>query len=174
MKAGPVTYDECRDLIFSGDLIAVRRRNGFLPALTRQITGSPYTHTATALWLDDGLYVAEMDGIKGVLVPLSQYAGVDYDIFECPVFDRDRVKACTLGLLRTKIHYDYLDLARIAAWKVMRLPLPRQDRNGLVCSAFSARIYREAGAWFPGLSAIPAPSDLVEAVGTPAVLEVRQ
>lgn len=176
MKAGPVSYQEARGLIFTGDLIAVRGRHGILPALVRGVTGSPYTHTAVALWLDGGLYVAEMDGIKGVLVPLSQYADTDFDVFACPrdaVAERIAVKDAALAAIRTRIDYDIADLLRIAAWRTLRLPLPSRDRNGMVCSALSARIYRDVGLVLLGCPSIPAPDDLVAAFGGIPVLEVR-
>ncbi|GAB2182657.1 hypothetical protein DLREEDagrD3_28800 [Denitratisoma sp. agr-D3] len=174
-----MNYAEARGRIRDGDLIAVRSNHGGLAALIRAVTKSPYTHTGVAIWLDcwqtgeHGLYIAEMDGIKAVLTPLSQRADVDFDVFDCPV---DRGAACAelLAALRHPISYDYLDLLRIGARKLWGWALPRRDRGGLVCSALSARIYRNA-RWMPGyeLPSLPAPSDLVAAIGYEPFLVVR-
>ncbi len=157
-------YADARALIRNGDMVAVRSSHGGFPALVRAVTGSPYTHTAVALWLEGGVYLAEMDGAKAVLVPLSQYADSNLDVFGCPV-DGERVKASALAMLRERIDYDYVDLLRIAAWRLLRLPLPAEDKNGLVCSAFTARIFLAAGWKASRLPSIPSPDDMVVAVG---------
>lgn len=172
-------YAEARRRIRDGDLIAIRSNHGGLPALTRSITGSPYTHTGVAIWMacrqtgGAGLYIAEMDGVKGVLTPLSQYADLAFDVYECPV---SRSAACTelLSALRNRIDYDYWDLIRIAAHRLWNIGLPKVDKNGLICSALSARIYRNAG-WVPAyeLPSIPAPVDTVRSLGSIPYLVVR-
>ena len=102
------TYHEIRPHVADGDLVAVRSRHGVFPNLTRLITGSPYTHTAIALWIEGGLWIAEMRSGGNVLVPLSQRANEDFDVFDCPV-DRRHLRGQVLGLLRTKIDYDVGD-----------------------------------------------------------------
>lgn len=172
-----MSYESARCNIRDGDLVAVRSMSGGLSALTRFFTQSPYTHTGVAIRLinpqtgNKGLYVAEMDGAKAVLTPLSQYAQKDMDVFECPV---ERPEACLslLNLLREKISYDYLDLLRIGLWKALRIGLPKEDRNGLVCSALSALIYYNAG-WRADMPSIPAPVDVVQAFKVPPFLVVR-
>lgn len=164
-------YADIRDKICDGDLIAVRSKHGGLPALTRYFTNSPHTHTAVAIWLDGGLWVAEMNAGGNVLVPLSRYQDTDFDVFDCPV-DRRNVRTLTLELLRERIDYDFPDLLLIAAHNVLRFKLPT-DTGGLVCSAYSAKIYRAAG-WEPvGMSAIPSPADVVAAMNSDALFEVR-
>lgn len=158
------TYPEIRPHVADGDLVAVRSRHGLFPNLTRLITASPYTHTAIALWLEGGLWIAEMRSGGNVLVPLSQRANEDFDVFDCPV-DRRNLRGWVLGMLRTKIDYDVRDLARIAAWRLFGVPLPEQDDDQLVCSAFAALVYLSCG-WQPkGLSSIAAPADVVGALG---------
>lgn len=144
-------YEHARPLVKDGDLVAVRAPRG------------GYTHTAMAIWLQGGLWAAEM-GIGGNhLVPLSHYKGRRFDVFECPV-DRDEVRRWILDMMREPIAYDLVDLARIAWDRLTGAPLPA-DTRGHVCSAFNAATYRWAG-WTPkGLPAIPAPSDVVAALG---------
>jgi hypothetical protein len=164
-------YADIRDQIRDGDLIAVRSKHSGLPALTRFFTRSPYTHTAVAIWLGGGLWAAEMNAGGNVLVPVSRWENTDFDVFTCPV-DRTDVCVAILETLRGKIDYDLVDLLRIAAHNVLRCKLPT-DTGGLVCSAYSAKIYTLCG-WRPlFLSSIPAPSDLVAAMPDYPLFEVR-
>ena len=169
-------YAEARNFVRSGDLIAVRSRRTVFDAATRFVTGKPFTHTAVAVWGGfrgvPRLLVAESNGAGGSLSPLSNYADVDFDVFECPV-EEAAVERALWKLLGTKIHYDVPDLARIAANRLLGIPLPDRDDSRLICSALSATIYLRAG-WRPdGLPSIPAPDDMVRAVGCPPKLRVR-
>ncbi len=176
------SYEFARDQVKSGDVIAIRSKNGGLPALVRKLTKSPYTHTAVAVWMEDsagyaGIYVAEMDGDKNVLVPLSRYEGKDFDVFACPIADRNLVVDALQELLRDTIDYDYGDLLRIAAYKLLRWPLPKDDRNGYVCSSFTAAILAEADLrlpvaerHLPDMPLLATPADVVAALGTPNLI----
>ena len=157
-------YNEVRPHVADGDLVAVRSRHGVFPNLTRLITGSPCTHTAIALWLEGGLWIAEMRSGGNVLVPLSQRAHEDFDVFDCPV-DRRNLRGRVLGCC-AKIDYDVGDLLHIAAERLFGIPLPAQDDDVLVCSAYSARVWLSAG-WQPGglFPSIAAPGDVVAALG---------
>lgn len=171
-----MNYAEARAHIRTGDLIAVRSTHGGFVALTRAVTRSPYTHTAVAVWGGfqgvERLLVAETNGAGCSLSPLSHYEGTDFDVFKCPVLRADAERALW-DLLGVRIDYDVVDLARIAANRLLRVPLPARDDGGLICSALSATIYLHAG-WQPqGLPSIPAPDDVVRAVGRPR-LEVRR
>ena len=159
-----------------GDLIAIRKRVGFLPLLTRLITRSPYTHTAIAVWVESSgikrLLLAESNAGGSSLSPLSEYANVDFDVFRCPI-SRDSVHRAAWRLLGVKIHYDVMDLVRIAANRLFGFSLPDRDDGDLVCSAFSAAIYHSAG-WRPeSLPSIPAPDDVVAALDAQPMLRVR-
>lgn len=164
-------YADIRGQISDGDLIAVRSNHRGLPALTRYFTHSPYTHTAVAIWLGNGLWAAEMNAGGNVLVPVSRWENTDFDVFACPVHRTD-VCVAILETLRGKIDYDLADLLRIAAHNVLRCKLPT-DTGGLVCSAYSAKLYTMSG-WQPlFLPSIPAPSDLVAAMNATPLFEVR-
>lgn len=156
-------YADARESIEDGDLIAVKSKHGGLPALTRYFTRSPYTHTAVALWLDGGLWIAEMGAGGNVLVPLSRYADTEFDVFDCPAYF-ELVRKVTLELLRDKIDYDFADLLRIALHNLLRCKLPT-DTGGMICSAYSARIYLLSG-WRPKCRPplIPSPADVVRAI----------
>lgn len=172
-----MNYADVRNGIRTGDLIAVRKPHGFLPVLTRLITGSPWTHTAVALWCGAGrhrrLLVAEAKASGAFLTPLSQYAGVDFDVWPVPIEAQLSVEAAIWEILGTPIRYDVLDLLRIAANRLFGWPLPEADNALKVCSALSATIWLQAH-WQPRyLPAIPAPDDIVAALAVPPMFEVR-
>ncbi len=170
-------YADARDQIRTGDLIALRKKHGFLPTLTRWVTHSPYTHTAIAVWsgVDDNrrLLVAEAKASGGFLTPLSQYADTDFDVFEAPRSTLITIEEVIWSILGLPIGYDFADLLRIAAHRLFGLPLPLGDDNLMVCSALSATIWLHAGwqPWF--LPSIPAPDDVVAALAVPPKLLVR-
>lgn len=162
-------YAEARNQICTGDLIAIRKHHGFLPTLTRWITGSPYTHTAIALWVDvagvDRLLVTEEKASGVFMVPLSQYAGIDFDVFDAPRLSIHQIEEAIWSTLGQPIAYDFFDLFRIAAHRLFNWPLPDHDDADMVCSALSAFIYMKAG-WQPlGMPSLPAPDDVVSALG---------
>ena len=173
-----MNYSDIRAGIRTGDLIAFRKKHGLLAMLTRWITKSPYTHTALVIWVGLGeerrLLVAEQKASGAFLTPLSQYAGDDFDVFDAPhevLIDVGDMIWKTLGL---PICYDVFDLLRIAANRMIGWPLPKRDDANLVCSALSATIWLKSGwqARWP-LPSIPAPVDVVSAVGVPPVLQFR-
>lgn len=170
-------YADARPRIRTGDLIAIRATHGGLVALTRAVTRSPYTHTAVAVWVRsvgvERLLIAETNGAGCSLAPLSQYVGTDFDVFACPV-DRAEAEYALWNLLGERIAYDLADLLRIAANRLLGVPLPPRDEDGLICSALSGAIYLHAGWFPPGLPSIPAPDDIVAAVATPPTLTVRK
>ena len=172
-----MNYAEARDRIRTGDLIAVRKKTGVLPVLTRLVTRSPYTHTAIALWSGVGefrrLLVAEAKASGAFLTPLSQYADTDFDVWEGPreiQLSIERVIWATLGAAMT---YDGADLFRIALNRLLGVPLPPADNALKICSALSATLWMQAG-WRPRyLPSLPAPDDVVAALAVPPFLEIR-
>lgn len=173
-----MNYSDIRAQIRTGDLIALRKRHGLLATLTRWITKSPYTHTALVIWVGLGeerrLLVAEQKASGAFLTPLSQYAGDDFDVFAAPQEVLLDVGETIWKMLGAPIAYDVLDLLRIAANRLVGWPLPKRDDANLVCSALSATIWLKSG-WQPSwpLPSIPAPDDVVSALGVPPLLEYR-
>lgn len=169
-----IPYDEARPHIADGDLIVLRSPwwHSPLAAATRLLLWTPYTHTSVALWLEGRLWVAEMWRDGNCLVPLSQYRDTPFDVFACPA-EGAVVKAVLLEDLGAEIDYDWRDLARIAAHRLVGWPLPAHEDERLVCSAWSARAYLAAG-WRPeGLHSLVAPDDLAAALGGAPRLRVR-
>lgn len=156
-------YADCRDQIATGDLIAIRKRTGFLPVLTRWVTRSPYTHTALALWAGDRLLVAESKGSGNFFTPLSQYEDTDFDVFAAPARVYLRIGTVIWAMTGKHVGYGFFDLVLIALNRLFGVPLPEHDDDEKVCSAMSAAMWLEAG-WRPLiLPSIPAPDDVVRA-----------
>lgn len=170
-------YEDARRHIRTGDLIALRQRRGVLPALTRWVTLSPYTHTAIAVWAGCAeqrrLLVAEVKGSGGFLTPLSQYAEGDFDVYAAPPEVLIEIEATIWRRLGAPVGYDLPDLLRIAAHRLLGWPLPERDDGNVVCSSLSASLWLAAG-WRPDdLPSIPAPDDVVAALGVPPKASVR-
>lgn len=169
-------YADARDQIRTGDLIALRKRGGFLPTLTRWITKSPYTHTALAVWVGEDnprLLVAESKASGDFLTPLSQYAEVDFDVFTAPQQTLIAIEEVIWLTLGQHVGYDFADLVMIGLHRMVGMPLPKSDNSLKICSALSASMWLQAGwkPWF--LPSIPAPDDVVAALGVPPRLTVR-
>ena len=165
------SYVAARPLIADGDLIAIRSNGGGLPALTRFFTQSPYTHTAVAIWLADGLWLAEMGAGGNVLIPASRYIDADFDVFSSPV-GVDAVREAIQESLRGKVDYDVVDLIRIALHNMLNFKLPT-DTGGKICSSYNSIIYTASGWIAPeDMPSIPSPADIVAALGLPR-LQVR-
>jgi hypothetical protein len=166
-----LNYNDVRNSIRTGDLIAVKKTSGFLPIATRIVTQSPYTHTGLAIWSGGRLLLAQTNAGGCNVVPLSQEAEYDFDVFECPV-DRDKCESVIWAELGTRIPYGFLDLARIFGYKVFGIPLPKADGADLVCSALSATIYKKCG-WTPeGLPSIPWPGAVTDQLQNAMKFEV--
>lgn len=160
-----MSYETLRSLVRDGDLVAIRPTHGGWVRLVQWATRSPYSHCAIALWLADGLWAAEMDGAKNVLVPLSQYAQTPFDVYPCPV-ERDKVRDDILVTLRGHITYDWSDIGRLALNRLFGVPLPEVDNSKLVCSSWAALTWLRNG-WKPAgrLPSIATPAEVVMALG---------
>lgn len=156
--------------MLDGDLIAIRPTHGGWVQLVQWATRSAYSHCAIALWLEDGLWAAEMDGAKNVLVPLSQYAQTPFDVFPCPV-DRALVRDDILVTLRGHISYDWTDIARLALNRILRVPLPAVDDSKMICSSWAAWTWLRSG-WKPAgrLPSIATPAEVVAALGAEPIV----
>jgi len=166
-------YADCRNQIATGDLVAIRKRKGFLPVLTRWVTKSPYTHTALVVWWEDRLLVAESKGSGNFFTPLSQYEDTDFDVFSAPVSVRGTIGAVIWKATGKHVGYGFFDLVRIALNRLFGVPLPKHDDGEKVCSAMSAAMWIDAG-WCPlSLPSIPAPDDVVHAVMSAPKFMVR-
>ena len=162
-----MTYDEARPKICAGDVIGVRGRKGPLAWLTRLITWSPYTHVGIALWLGDGLYLAEINGGGNHLIPMSQLANTGFDVVRCPANPAD-IPFAIETQLRDNHGYGFLTLGVIAIRRLFGIEIVG---DGAVCSSYAANILTQAG-WNHSLPTDPAPDEVMAAAGL-VILEVR-
>lgn len=141
--------------IETGDLIAVRTAHSIMGRLTQIITRSPYTHAGIAFWLAGDLYMAELNGGRNHLVPMSQLA--DYDVYACPDGLRD-IDGAIRQWLRLQVNYGVLAFVAIGLLDWFRIKAFVHWRQILVCSGYCVAIYETAG--WPEHSRIVSPRDL--------------
>lgn len=132
-------------VIETGDTIAVKSKHGFLAALTRFFTRSEYTHVGLAIWIDNTLWLSEINGGGNHLVPMSQFSEIPYDVYECPV-NRDRVREAILSSLSKRINYGFAALAVIGLLDWLKINTFLHARRILVCSGYVVSVY-EATGW---------------------------
>lgn len=153
-------YFEARGQIEDGDLIAVRGETGILAFLTRLVTRSPVTHTGTAIWMDGGLWMAELNSGRNHAVPLSQLDKTDFDVYHCPVEDRAVVRQAIEAALRSKINYGFWALLVIGLLNWLQIKVFLHARRILVCSGYCVMIYETAG--WPERTRILSPRELID------------
>jgi hypothetical protein len=139
-------YEAVRDQVITGDLIAFKGRTLY-SALVRFFTRSDYTHTGLAIWIEGGLWVAEIQlGASNHLTPLSQMTDSAFDVYECPDgLDRDEVRTHLLDSLRTAITYGLrsaLETGILSWFKVRFRPGLRLQKT---CSDYNLSVYRSSG-----------------------------
>lgn len=152
-------YDIARDQIDTGDVIAVKEKYGVLSAFTRFFTRSDYTHVGIAIWLHDGLWMAELNGGRNHIIPISQLSDVPYDVYHCPVEDRSRVDKAITDSLRVRVDYGFAALIPIGLLNFLDVKVFLHARQILVCSGYCVAILEAAG--WPERSRIISPKELV-------------
>jgi hypothetical protein len=141
--------------IETGDLIAVRTAHGIMGRLTQFVTRSPYTHVGIVIRLGSDLFMAELNGGRNHLVPLSQLT--DYDVYACPTGLRD-IDGAIRQWLRLPVDYGFLAFAAIGLLDWFRIKAFVHWRQILVCSGYCVAIYETAG--WPEHSRIVSPREL--------------
>lgn len=137
-------YADARNQIEDGDLVAVMGRRGLLAWLTRFFTRDPHTHTGLAVWIDGGLYLAEINGGHNHLVPMSQLEEVDFDVYLPPV-DRVPLRDGIFAALRVRESYGAPALVVIGLMNWLRIKAFLHVRRFIVCTGFCVRIFEKAG-----------------------------
>lgn len=150
-------YATARSYIRTGDLVAVRSVHSWLGRLTQLVTRSPYTHAGLAIWLEDGLYMAEINGGRNHLVPMSQLT--DFDVYDPPVGLSD-LKTAILAMLRLPIDYGVIAFIMIGLLNLLHLQVFIHWRRLLVCSGYCVATYEQAG--WPEHSRIISPAELAK------------
>ena len=160
-------YDKARSNILDGDLIAVVDVPSLYARATRFFTRSPYSHVGVALWLDEGLWLVELNAGSNHAKPLSQIP--EFDVYNCPV-NRAAVRKAALESLRINVPYSWLTVVVSGALDFFHLPKPRNWDHGLVCSSYCIELYEAAG--WPSESETLSPGDLCDLLTR--ALNVRQ
>ena len=139
-------YEKTRHLIHDGDLIAVRG-TGLLAKLTSRVTKSPYTHTGIAVWLDDRLFMAELNSGRNHLTALSCVD--DFDVYAPPAgLDRATIRQAIFDWLADPIDYGFIAFVAIGIECMLeRHTLFDNWRSIIVCSGGSVQIYEIAAAY---------------------------
>jgi len=153
------SYKEARNKIADGDLVAVRAAHGVLGYLTKFFTRSQYTHTGLAIWDEDGLYLAELNGGRNHKIPMSQLEHIDFDVYEKPHGLRN-IRSAITKWLRKPIDYGYLAFFAIGLLNWLKVKMFVPWRKILVCSGWCVAVYEEAG--WPRRSRVISPQELTE------------
>lgn len=137
-------YSDVRHLIQDGDLIAVRG-NHAIDKLTSAVTGSPYTHTGVAAWLDNRLFMADLNSGRNHLTAVSCVE--DFDVFTPPVgLDRALIRAAVFEWLAAPIDYGMLAFIVIGLKSALRIKAAVHWRKIVVCSGGSVMIFELAAS----------------------------
>lgn len=137
-------YHDDRDLIETGDMIAVREATSWHARLTQIVTFSPYTHEGAAIWREGDLYLAEVNGGRNHLTAIEHWS--DYDVYERPdQLDPVAVENSTLRWLRQTVAYNFLAFVLIGLMELLRVRAFVHWRRKQVCSGAVVAIFEGAG-----------------------------
>jgi hypothetical protein len=139
-----MNYKDARKYIDNGDLIAVRTAHNWLGRATQFFTRSPYTHVGLAIWIDGGLYIAELNGGRNHLTPLSQLEHLDFDVFHAPI-GLENIRSTIFKWLRHPIEYAYASFIVIGLLDWLKIKTFVHWRKMLVCSGWCVAVYEDAG-----------------------------
>jgi hypothetical protein len=163
-------YDDARELIKTGDLIAIKNTavlSRILQYFQRRFFKdhplasdyADYAHCGIAVWRGDRLHIAEMVMPNNSERALSHYVqrGAPFKIFR-PTLSGD-IKAAINRNMDTLSNYDYRDFLVV----YMRLLLGKHitdDDKRFMCPEFVVRCYADAGADVTKLPAVPVPFEV--------------
>lgn len=140
-----MSYQEARSQIVDGDLISVFKAHSLFNLATQIFTGE-YTHTGVGVWIEGGLWLAEINGGGNHAVPLSQLQKFGFDVSEPPEgVDVSKVKSAILEELREKEPYGYLSAIATGVVEYFGLPITVNWRKGRHCSGLVTRIWDKSG-----------------------------
>lgn len=140
----PLAYEEARELIKTGDMIAVRDAQSWLGRLTQLVTRRPHTHTGVAYWLRDRLYMASLNSGRNHLSAVSQLG--DFDVCNPPVgLARDAILESMDKWLDRRIEYGFAAFVAIGLECLLRWrTLFDNWRSVVVCAGGTVQIYEGA------------------------------
>ena len=139
------TYESIRPLLKTGDIVGVRENKSWIHVATKVFTGSRYTHVGIIVVNSTGVYLAELNGGRNHLIPLSQLKNKRFDIYECPKECLDKIEESINEQLREEIHYSYLAFLFIGIMDLFNVTFKVPLKNDQVCSSFVAKCLNNAG-----------------------------
>lgn len=143
-------YREMRDKACNGDVLLLEG-HGWVGTLIRVLTGQSFSHVALLLWIDNGLWVAEMKELHGYrLMPASHWlentmhgAHVYWGAAPDMVRTRHIVVKEEAFKYRNQ-RYSYISLFTVWLSQILR----RKVASKLVCSTFVQRVWSACGFQF--------------------------
>ena len=155
-------YSTARNILQDGDIVMVKSSHSVYNLLTKLFTGK-YTHTGIVVWLDGGLWMAELNTGKNHVIPLSQLENIRFDVYKCPQnVDRVLVRKNILESVRISTPYGYLSAVITAINEFTDLNRFIHWRKIITCSGFVISILDKSG-WI-GYSYTVSPTKLSQSL----------
>lgn len=163
-------FDSFCETVRTGDTIAVKG-NSFISKGIRKITHSDISHVGIAFWVDSQLLLVEMDGVKNVLVPLSQYSDTDLYLYESPMGIPPYVNQIIWQLLRYERNYNWSNFIKLFFSNILSIGghLPRVLYSSEICTEFNMTFYRWLGWETPLDGFTLSPEKFCELLGDPTI-----
>lgn len=164
-----MNYPEFLKHVKTGDTVAVFKSRDWIGKLIHLVTGDARVHCGIVFLQEDEAFVAEMDGKKNVIIPLSQYDDSRMELYPCPVEAGVReVKSSIWKLLGERKSYNWADIVRIGFGLIFRwakiMPKVRGNQK-MICTEFNERVYRELGWKAPFDDYVVWPGKFCDALG---------
>lgn len=142
-------YTELRPGMLSGDVLMVEGQ-GFISKAIRALTGQQISHVAMLVWIEGGLWVAEMKEFKGFrLLPLNAWMSdnasnvVYYGV--APPSVRNKREIIESALMYRNTDYGYFSLFKVWWAQIKHKHIKVKL---LVCSTYIQRCWSSAGYTF--------------------------
>lgn len=165
-------YQTFRDRASTGDVLLLEGSD-LAGRFVRVLTGQQISHVALLLWLDDGLWVAEMRNSGYSLMPASQRvpdmaAGAQVYWGKAPMQVRLRSREITDKALSFRgSRYSWWSLITVWAAQIFRRQMPGR----LVCSTLVERAWASGAYMF---SQTPDPGDFMRLCESTTPLTIRE
>lgn len=153
-----MNYDEVRPLLKTGQSIGVKENSSFLNKATRAFTFSKYTHVGIVKVDSSGVYLAELNGGRNHLIPLSQLRHKKFDVYECPEECVDYIEESINRWLRYEIEYGFMAFILIGLMKLLNYRFKIKLKNAMVCSGLCIAMLSTA-RWKKELDLLTSPGD---------------
>jgi hypothetical protein len=166
-------FDLFCSCVKSGDTIAIRG-NSFISKGIRKITHGNISHVGIAMWMDGRLWLVEMDGIKNVIIPLSQYSDTQMSLYDSPMGVPPNVNDFIWSHLQYERNYSWVNFFKLFLTLLLsHTPhLPRSTLYSEICTEFNMTFYRYLG-WVSPIEGYSLPPDkFCEALGEPSFIFV--